>query len=94
MLKHDSKDSTYECPIIYQSSGDVMSYHPDLDPLSSNLYSNLQQLEYLRDTDDAKLTLKIDYPRSQGAYLIWKQSSNPTTSDQITGFTGIDLKSM
>lgn len=82
MFKHDSQDSV--CPLMFTS--DVLSYQADQDPQNVPLYSNLNQLNWMKNQED-ELTLRLTYPRSEDRrQLTWKQTSNPLTEEQVGGF--------
>ena len=95
MMKHDSKDPFQNCPIMFQSSDQVMSHYPDLEPINLNLYSNLIELDHLRDLHDAKLSLAVSYPRDLTLKrLSWKQSNNPFKSEDVSGFQALNIDDM
>ena len=97
LMKHDTIDPTQDyCPIMFDNSNQIMSHHPDLVmPLRRNLYSNLWELEYLRDVYDAKLSLRVSYPRSATfKSLSWRQANNPLNSEDISGFESMNIDAM
>ena len=97
LMKHDTIDPTQDyCPIMFENSNQIMSYHPDLVmPFRRNLYSNLRELEYLRDFYDGKLSLRVSYPRSATfKSLSWRQTNNPLSSEDISGFESMNTDAM
>ena len=95
-MKHDTIDPTQDyCPIMFENPNQIMSYHPDLVPFRRNLYSNLRELEYLRDFYDGKLSLRVSYPRSATfKSLSWRQANNPLSSKDISGFESMNTDAM
>ena len=96
LMKHDTIDPTQDyCPIMFENPNQIMSYHPDLVPFRRNLYSNLRELEYLRDFYDGKLSLRVSYPRSATfKSLSWRQANNPLSSKDISGFESMNTDAM
>ena len=83
LLKHDSNVLGDSCPLMFDKNGTA-----SLDPSAEtpgHLYSNLDQLKYLRGFDD-KFHLKMSYPRAQNYEIIWKQTSDPSGDDKVDGF--------
>ena len=63
-----------------------------MDPAQVNLFSNLDQLIYLKDYIAGVYTLKLEYPRvtEDKPFYTWKQTSNPLTDAKVTGYVAID----
>ena len=52
-----------------------------------SIYSNLDALEYLRNSEDNSIHLKLTYPRTVSYdQFIWKQTSNPVSQENVEGF--------
>lgn len=78
-------------PILFQTDDAVLLSNPHQDPESVNLFSILDQLDYLRNYED-KFTFRIVYPRtSTRDELIWEQSSNPAIEAQVTDFMKVSV---
>ena len=78
VFRHDSIDE-------YNPSCSVM-FGQDHESTPS-IYTNLDELEFLRNSEDNSIHLKLTYPRTVNYdQFIWKQTSNPVNQENVEGF--------
>ena len=91
MFKQDAVGDEADKQIYVRTDNDTASINL-VDPAQVNLFSNLDQLIYLKDYKAGVYTMKLEYPRvtEDKPFYTWNQSSNPLTDAKPAGYVAID----